>query len=258
MERGARALGQRGRWLRPLVRRVLRAFDGNPRPAALRVAAFLIEDRAFRVACDGKALGLSPGLRLPAVMWPAEGTPAGWKVPALTTPGELAAFLELEPGELDWFADAQGRGLRASSDLLRHYRYAWRMKAAGSARLIEAPKPRLKALQRRVLDAILALVPPHEAAHGFRAGRSVRTFAEPHSGRRIVLRLDLADFFLSVTAPRVNSVFLSAGYPEPVARLLTGLCTSRVPQWVWDDPRCPMRGPESWRTRRLCSVPHLP
>jgi hypothetical protein len=191
-------------------------------------------------------------------MWPAPGPPSSWSVPPLTTPAALAEFLGLEPGELGWFADAQGRNLRQGEGPLGNYRHAWRPKASGSARLIESPKPRLKDIQRRLLDEVLAPIPPHDAAHGFRAGRSVRTFAGPHAGRRVVLKMDLRDFFPSVTSARVVAVFLTAGYPEPVARLLAGLCTGRVPRVVWGLPGAPGPGPDAWRLARLYRLPHLP
>lgn len=94
--------------------------------------------------------------------------------------------------------------------------------------MIEVPKPRLKALQRRVLHGILDLIPPHAAAHGFRAGRSVTTFIAPHVGRQIVLRLDLRNFFPSIGQARVAAVSRAAGYPKPVAKKLAGLCTNTV------------------------------
>ena len=103
--------------------------------------------------------------------------------------------------ELDWFADCQARERSASVEALRHYRYRWVAKPSGSLRLIEAPKPRLKQLQRRLLDEILLHIPPHDAAHGFRPGRSVPSFVAPHVGRTIVLKMDLRDFFVSITAP---------------------------------------------------------
>jgi hypothetical protein len=254
--RGARAVGRR-RWLRPLVRRVLAAFDG-PRPTAARLAAFLGDDPGLRHAHSRRPIGLEQGSTLPPVMWPAPGGPSAWRVPELTTPAALAGFLGLELSALDWFADVQGRGRRRSDGPLSHYRYAWRPKATGPARLIAAPKPRLKAIQRRVLDALLAAIPPHEAAHGFRPGRSIRTFAAPHAGRAVVLRLDLLDFFPTVTAARVVSVLLTAGYPEAVARSVAGLCTGRVPGRVWDLPGAPASGPDGWRARRLYLQPHLP
>ncbi len=145
---------------------------------------------------------------------------------------------------------------------LRHYRYRWMAKRSGSLRLIEAPKPRLKRLQRRVLDAILARIPPHEAAHGFRPGRSVLSFVEPHVGRSIVLKMDLRDFFVSISAARVIAIYLTAGYPEPVARLLTGLCTNTIPREIWDQAGdLPVQGTRtapSWQAGRLYRRPHLP
>jgi hypothetical protein len=141
---------------------------------------------------------------------------------------------------------------------LRHYAYRWVAKAAGSARLVESPRPLLKTAQRKILDEILAVIPPHEAAHGFRAGRSVRSFVAPHVGRRVVLKLDLRDFFPTITSGRVTSLFIAAGYPEPVARQLAGFCTNQPPPDIWRKPNCPAPGPEAWRLRRLYAQAHLP
>jgi hypothetical protein len=94
--------------------------------------------------------------------------------------------------------------------------------------LLEAPKARMKTLQRRVLTEILKLVPAHDAAHGFVSGRSALSFARVHAGRSLVLRMDLEDFFPSIGAARVYRVFRGFGYPEAVAQALTGLCTLKV------------------------------
>jgi hypothetical protein len=161
------------------------------------------------------------------------GPSSSWPVPAISTPGDLARYLELSPGELDWFADCQSRERATVHEPLRHYRYHWTPKASGPLRLIEAPKPRLKHLQRRLLDEILTQIPPHDAAHGFRTSRSITTFVAPHAGQTIVLKMDLRDYFVSITSTRVISLFLTAGYPEAVARLLAGLCTNTVPLDVW-------------------------
>jgi hypothetical protein len=260
--RGAGALGRRYRWLRPLAGRILASFGGSQRPKSARLVAFLREDPGFQKARRKHSLALH-FTRWPAqVMAPAPGPPESWPVPAIVTPRELADFLGLEPNELDWFADCQGRQRRARVESLRHYRYHWIAKPSGSLRLIEAPKSRLKRLQRRLLETILRPIPPHDAAHGFRRGRSVTTFVAPHIGRMIVLKMDLRDFFVSTSSARVAAIFLAVGYPEPVARLLAGLCTNSVPLDVWNQasrlqgalaPR-----PSSWRDRRLFLEPHLP
>lgn len=264
-DRGALILRRKYRWLRPLAGRIMAAFpEGSPRPRAARLAAFLEDDKGFAKARRRCALSLRFD-RLPQpMMSPAPGPPGSWPVPGITTPAELGRLLELEPNELDWFADCQGRERRADVEPLRHYRYQWVTKRSGSLRLLEAPKPRLKRLQRRILDEILSPIPPHDAAHGFRPGRSVTSFVEPHVGRRIVLKMDLRDFFATITAARVVSIFLTAGYPEPVARRLAGLCTNTVPRAVLE--HAPGTGTEIersrldaiWRAGQLYRQPHLP
>jgi hypothetical protein len=256
VDRGALSLGRKTRWLRPLMRRMVASLGDQARPASSRVTDFLLADRGFKRAWKRAELALASTRQpLRQVMWPANGAPASWDVPAIVTPGELAQWLGLTPRELDWFADCQGRLQYVSAGPLRHYEYYWVAKRSGAARLIEAPKARLKAIQRRLLDEILAHIPPHHAVHGFRIGRSIGSFAAPHLAQSIVLRMDLSHFFPSVTAGRVAAVFRTSGYPEPVAHALTGLCTNRTPADVWCPPA---RTADRWRTRRLYLEPHLP
>lgn len=155
-----------------------------------------------------------------------------------------------------WLADVRGWERRRCQGKLRNYHYRVLAKRFGATRLIEAPKPRLKAIQRQVLTGILDRVPPHSAAHGFRVGRSIRSFAAPHAGQRVVLKLDLEDFFPSTPAAQVNALFRSLGYPEEVADLLTGLCTNTAPADVF-----PPDADRNWRTRlqqARYAQPHLP
>jgi RNA-directed DNA polymerase len=261
-ERGGRILRRKYRWLDPLVRRVMAAFPEGSRPRASRLAAVLRCDKELDKIKGGSGLRFD---RMPRpVMTPAPGPPSSWAVPGLTTSTELAQLLELEPDQLDWFADCQRRERLAVIEPLRHYRYQWVTKRSGTLRLLEAPKPRLKHLQRRVLESIVAHIPPHDAAHGFRPGRSVSSFVRPHVGRAIVLKMDLRDFFATITAARVVSLFVTAGYPEPVARLLAGLCTNTVPRTVLERAAGPAidvdraRGIAIWRAGQLYGRPHLP
>src|SRR4051812_33234351 len=206
---GGRALGRRPRWLRPLVGRLMAKFPDG-RPTIARVAEFLALDETLRRLWAREPFGLECRPRPSPVMAPASGPPSGWPVPAIASTIELARRLELDPAELDWFADRKGIERMAPEGPLRHYQYRWRPKRNGSPRLIEAPRPRLKAIQRRLLDEILAPIPPHDAAHGFRPGRSVRTFVECHAGRDVVLKMDLRDFFPSIVAARVVALFRTA------------------------------------------------
>jgi retron-type reverse transcriptase len=106
-------------------------------------------------------------------------------------------------------------------------------KQTGSIRIIESPKPRLKALQRQILTQILEKIPPNPAAHGFLKDRSIKTFVAPHLGQRVVLKMDLQDFFPAISGARIQALFRTIGYPEEVADLLGGICTNAVPRNAW-------------------------
>ena len=167
-------------------------------------------------------------------------------------------MLELTDGELDWFADARLWNRRARPGRLHHYRYEWRVRPGRTPRLLEAPGDRLKAVQRRLLDGVLALIPQHDAAHGFVPGRSAVTGAERHTGAAIVISLDLASFFASVTATRIYGALRQVGLPESVAHSMTGITTHAVPSWA--TARMPPGGTvdERFALRRALASPHLP
>jgi RNA-directed DNA polymerase len=150
-------------------------------------------------------------------------------VPEFDNEPDLAQWLGLELPELLWFADVKGLQRRAAAGKLHHYRYLWRTGRSGRPRLLEAPKPRLRQIQRTLLDGVLAPIGLSPAVHGFVPGRSAVTAARAHLGSAVLISLDLASFFSSLGAARVYGVFRSAGYPQPVAHLLTGLCTTRTP-----------------------------
>jgi hypothetical protein len=186
-----------------------------------------------------------------------------WPVPELHVPGDVARMLDLHPGELDWLADPKRLEARVRDEKLRNYRYSWVRRAARGAppRLIEAPKPRLKRAQRIVLRKVLAWIPAHDAAHGFVPGRSAITHATAHTGRAVVIRFDLEDFFAGIEAGRVYGIFRTAGYAESVAHLLTALCTNVLPHDEWAAVPRPR---EAWaitahhRLGRRLATPHLP
>ncbi|MFT3714632.1 MAG: reverse transcriptase family protein [Gordonia sp. (in: high G+C Gram-positive bacteria)] len=173
--------------------------------------------------------GLVAALPAPTRVWspqPPTGRPR-FGVPTIDDVAALAAWLNLSLEELDWFA-ARGRWSVRAAPRLRHYRVARIAKRGGGVRIIEAPKERLATIQRTILDHILIAVPPHPAAHGFVRGHSVIDFAQPHTGRRVLVREDLRHCFEHVTYPRVKAVFGAIGYPPPVATYLAGLCTTVV------------------------------
>jgi RNA-directed DNA polymerase len=235
-ERCGHVFGKRRSWMGALARIAHRHFPRAPSDSRDLLARFLIAQKSFASVLRDRL----------QVVAPAHPTPgmgrARWPVPAAATIDELATVLSVSRDELDALADRRG--------IAEHYAYRWISKASGGRRLIEQPRARLKALQRAVLARILEAIPPHERAHGFRRERSPLTFARPHVGRSVVVRIDLASFFTSVFAGRVYGIFRSAGYPEEVARTLTAICTHRTPSAISNDvqlrtPHLPQGAPTS-------------
>ena len=234
---------RKARWLGPLVRKLSLEFGEAPRPTARRIAGRIREDEGFVKAWTAGQGRISIGHATPQ-MAPAAGAPEKWEIPQITTLGDLADTLRLHADELGWLV---------STGKVEHYRHRWQVKPkSGRFRLIESPKVLLKFAQRQVLRKILRAIPPHEAARGFRPGCSVRDFVEPHTGKELLVRLDLEDFFPSITAARVLRIFLTAGYPESVARALTRLTTHAAPRPVLEEKDL------TWPERRRFAAPHLP
>ena len=73
-------------------------------------------------------------------------------------------------------------------------------------RWIEAPKPFLKLVQRRLLDRLFYEVPPHPAAHGFYPELSIITNAQVHVRSAWVISFDLKDFFPTTDEEKVRQV----------------------------------------------------
>jgi hypothetical protein len=123
-------------------------------------------------------------------------------------------------------------------------------------RLVEAPKPRLKAIQRQILKDILSRVPVHKAAHGFVRGRSCLSGAQLHAAEAMVATFDLAQFFPSIGRARIHGLFHSLGYPWAVSRQLAGLCTTRTPATIF--LRLPAEQRPDRDVQALYGVAHLP
>ncbi len=259
VDRVSETLGRPWRWIRPLAKRYIKEVSSKVRPRLRNVLEFLARDPGFVRASFRHAAKLSVAKWLvePQKMRPVAAA-RDWNLPAIESAGALADWLGLDPNDLEWFADLKGLGYKKQSALLSHYHYRVLSKTGGSVRLIEAPKPRLKELQRRILTGILEQSPAHPAAHGFLKGRSIQTFVAPHVCQRVVLRMDLRNFFTSIRAPRIQAVFRTLGYPESVADLLGGICTNAAPRRIWNSFRLDIDGDELEDVRALYAQPHLP
>lgn len=140
-------------------------------------------------------------------------------LPVVQTSTELASALGITLPRLRWLTYH-----RRATALVHYWRYGV-PKKTGGIRAISAPKPELKRAQAWVLEHILSKLPVEPPANGFVAGKSVVTNASPHVGRKIVINMDLRDFFPSIGFRRVKGLFAKLGYNEHVATVLALLCT---------------------------------
>ncbi|OUS26048.1 RNA-dependent DNA polymerase [Gammaproteobacteria bacterium 45_16_T64] len=175
----------------------------------------------------------------------AEERAAENELPTLDKPQDLALALGITIPQLRWLAYHRD----AATEL--HYTRFTIPKRDGSDRAIWAPKTLLKKAQYWINDNIVSQLIVHGAAHGFMAGRSILTNATVHTDSKTVLKMDLRNFFPTVTFRRVKGLFRKAGYREQISTLLALLVTEAPREVVEENnktyfvslgPRCLPQG----------------
>lgn len=173
-------------------------------------------------------------------------------VPPIANIGDLRERLRIvSTRQLGWMVSATDQRTGGP------YRSFAIAKRDGSDRIICAPNTQLRYVQRRILDQILSVQPIHDAAHGFVTGRSIVTNAEPHIGARLILKVDLRNFFPTIHWTRVLGLFTSLGYysgncklsvddrSRNVAVVLARLCTYTPLPHSWQRCHTPQGAPTS-------------
>lgn len=106
-----------------------------------------------------------------------------------------------------------------------HYRSLWIPKRRGGYRRLDVPDPLLMQVQKNILHHILDGFSVSEAASAYQKNVSAVQAAALHRGKKLVLKLDIRDFFGSITFPLVlGRGFPAAYFPQEVRTLLTSLC----------------------------------
>ncbi|GAA3636447.1 reverse transcriptase family protein [Flavivirga jejuensis] len=140
-------------------------------------------------------------------------------LPVLHHAEDLASAMKISIGELRFLSYSR------KNSKISHYKRFQVPKKSGGYRLISAPMPKLKKAQHWILETILNKVPVHENAHGCVIGKSIKTNALPHVKKDVVINQDFKNFFPSVTYNRIKGVFVSLGYSNQVATILSLLCS---------------------------------
>jgi len=140
----------------------------------------------------------------------------------------LAELLEITPREIDY----------VTSRLHRFYKTKNLSKADGSARKLLIPCGQLKAIQLAIKENILDQITYLPCAQGGVKGKSVISNASSHVGQGVIFSVDVKHFFPSITPARVERIFMSLGFGEQAAGLLTKLTTwqFQLPQGTHTSP----------------------
>lgn len=141
-------------------------------------------------------------------------------LPQIYNSHALADFLELDYKELQFIS--YHREIIETDHYIR-YKIP---KRSGGERSIAAPKPILKRAQRNILDLILSKVEIADVAHGFLKNKSIITNAKNHSSLpKLIINIDIKDFFPSITFERIRGMYKSLGYSGYIASILAIICT---------------------------------
>lgn len=116
---------------------------------------------------------------------------------------DLAEYLDISPKELGFFAFS-------GTNFYTEYTV---LKANGQQRVISAPAPRLKMIQRILADTFTQIYEVPDGVHGFVPNRSIATNAVEHVKKRAIIKIDLKDFFPTIAAGRIRGLLAKHPFP---------------------------------------------
>lgn len=97
----------------------------------------------------------------------------------------------------------------------------------------------MRVAQFRILKEVLEQVVVPEYVYAFEKEKSIPVMAALHVGKKVVVSLDLKDFFTSIKQYHVDQLLQHLGFDEKPARTVSELCTykSFVPQGALTSPK---------------------
>ena len=113
-----------------------------------------------------------------------------------------------------------------SNNIEKNYKVYKIKKRNGKYRTIYEPNSMLKQIQKQILINILNNKSISKYAKAYHKGISLKDNAIPHINKKIILKLDIKNFFESISFLDVyNSCFSIEYFPKSVGFILTYLCT---------------------------------
>jgi len=140
------------------------------------------------------------------------------QVDKIKTISDLAPILSISEDELHFFLDSKDELIKKFLILKKNYdfRVVFLIKNESYRHLL-----------KRITDYLnnkYSLMRP-ESVHGFVKGKSIFTNAEKHTERKIILNIDIKDFFSSISQFKVIEIFTSLGFTKEIAEIFSKLLT---------------------------------
>lgn len=115
-----------------------------------------------------------------------------------------------------------------------HYSYYLIKKKKTGFRRIVSPHKDLKNLQKWIKENILDKVELNPHATGFIKDKSILNNAKSHENSKVILNLDLSNFFETIPEKRVYGIFKSLGYCKNLAVEFAKICTAQMPEHKYE------------------------
>lgn len=111
-------------------------------------------------------------------------------------------------------------------------------KKNNSERILYEPLPSLKEIQNWILNEILYKCKVSRYAKAYVPKRSIKEHTIYHTDEKMVLTLDIKNFFNSIRFSDVEKMFIEIGYSKRISNLLTKLCflNGELPQGASTSP----------------------
>ena len=165
----------------------------------------------------GLAEGLSEDLLETAIKQTEAVNSSSYGLPSILSLNHLACRTGVQFQELRDFVN------RKNHDTYRKFSI---QKRSGGRRFIHVPTTDLMHVQRWLNEYIFKKVPAHPTSYAFTAGSSIKKCAAKHCGAKWLIKLDVADFFESVSEIQVFRLFRELGYQSLISFELARLCTA--------------------------------
>lgn len=188
---------------------------------------------------EGLKKGFADDLLERAITNSNEVVNSAYTLPSILSLNHLSERTEVDYREL--------RGLVNRSNHDAYEKFSIR-KRSGGRRFIHVPTPKLMHVQRWLNEYILKNIPAHTSSHAFTTGSSIQKCALKHCGAKWLIKLDITDFFESVSEIQVFRLFKELGYQPLVAFELARLCTAPTLSF---SPRIRYKQWHSWQQNEV-------